>query len=102
MDAGKRARACVDDYLGEGVIAFPELPEMLVHYGVPGNEAVSASVAILGEYLAAGRITLHRGRASDEDFPEVVGDEAKRLIGQHSAYRYGEGDEVRAWFVVPA
>lgn len=102
MDAVERARRCVDDFLGEGPIAFPELLEALVRDGVPDREAVSAAKLTLGDYFAAERIAIHRGRALDEDLLDVTGDEARRMIADQSAYQYGDGDEVRAWFSVPA
>lgn len=75
---------------------------MLVNDGVPDDVAVSAAESALNDYLLAGRIEVHRGRALDEDLPVVSVDEARRIVADQDAYRYGEGDELRAWFSVPA
>jgi hypothetical protein len=101
MDALPEARRIVDDHIGEGPIALPELKESLERrVGLAPEQAVDTALAVLREYLRAGRIQVYRGRYLDD--PAVVADaEAHRLLEQRSAYVYGDGDEIRTWFSVP-
>ncbi len=102
MDALEQARAVVDDYLGEGQIAFPELPELLsLHAGVTEEIAVRLAQTALREYFESSRITIHLARAMDDDLSEVTRAEAISVIQDPTRYRYGDGDEIRAWFIVP-
>jgi hypothetical protein len=43
-------------------------------------------------------LSVHRGRALDDELAQVSDAEAERLISDAAAYRYGNGDEVRVWF----
>ncbi len=93
------ARAAVEDVAGEGPIAFPELTDSLSP--LPGiDEADAAALArnVLREHLRAGRLRIHRGRALDEDLPRQGAAAAASLVEDEGSYRYGDGDEVRAWF----
>jgi hypothetical protein len=99
VDDLHRARTVVEDHCGEGPIAFPELEESLRRgLSVPNAAAVELARAVLKEFLSAGRIRIHRGRALDPELPEATVEEARHLIEDRAAYHYGDGDEARAWF----
>lgn len=89
----------MEDYAGEGPIALPELRESLERAGwLDSAEATELAVSVLGEYLAADRIHVYRGRALDGDLPMMTEAEARHRLEQRADYVYGDGDEVRTWF----
>jgi len=97
----ERARAIVDDYAGEGPIALPELRELLERAeDLASDDATELAASVLGAYLAAGRIQVHRGRALDADLPVIADSEARERLEERSAYAYGDGDEIRTWFSI--
>ena len=99
MERLLEARTAVEDVAGEGPIAFAELHDSLTRLPhISDADAVQLAQAVLREYWHAGRLTIHRGRAVDDELPQVSGAEAARMIEDASAYRYGDGDELRAWF----
>jgi hypothetical protein len=99
VDDLQTARTGVEDYCGEGPIAFPELEESL-RRGLSVSKAAAVELArtTLREFLSAGRIRIHSGRALDPEVPEATAQEARDLIEDRAAYQYGDGDETRAWF----
>lgn len=52
--------------------------------------------------MIGGELVIHEGRALDSELPVVTAVRAKQLLLDRDAYRYGDGDEVRAWFSLPA
>lgn len=94
--------AIVLDYLGEGPIAFPELQESIAQAGVAEDDAaIDLAQRALLELRDRGELVIHEGRV-DSELPVVTAVRAKQLLLDRDAYRYGDGDEVRAWFSVPA
>jgi hypothetical protein len=95
--------AIVLDYLGEGPIAFPELQENIAQAGIAeGDAAIDLAQRALLALRDRGELVIHEGRAYDSELPMVTTVRAKQLLLDHETYRYGDGDEVRAWFSVPA
>lgn len=94
------ARVIVDDYSGEGPIAFPELLESLRQRVFPDDLDADLAIAreVLLEYLTAGRVRVHLGPALGSDLPVVDDRTARQLVEDRAKYVYGDGDEVRAWF----
>jgi hypothetical protein len=98
-DYAATARLLVDDYLGEGVIAFPELVESLNgrDLELPADAAASIAKLVLSEYFSSGRLRIHYGPIGAER--EVAQEKARTLIEDPRCYRYaGDGIEARAWF----
>ena len=95
--------AIVLDYRGEGPIAFPELQESIAKASVAEDEpAIDLAQRALLELRDRGELVIHEGRALDLELPVATAVRAKQLLLDREAYRYGDGDEVRAWFSVPA
>lgn len=93
------ARGHIDDYCGEGVIAFPELTESVSRSGdVSEGAAAIAAQTALTSHFASGKIQVFLGRVSSFDTAEVTGAEAEAVLSDISHFAYGDGDEVRAWF----
>ena len=93
------ARMIVDEYAVERPIAFPELLESLSRRVFPLSRDTDLELArrVLREYLGQGRITIHMGRALDDDLPPVDGKTAASLVEDLARYEYGDGDEIRSW-----
>jgi hypothetical protein len=99
VDDLQTARTVVEDYCGEGPIAFPELEETFRrNLSLSSPAAVELARVVLREFLSVGRVRIHIGRALDPDLPEAPTQEARNLIEDPDAYQYGDGDETRAWF----
>lgn len=90
----------VEDYAGEGPIAFPELLESLSQrvFRLDRDADLELARQVLREYLGQGRINVHIGRALDDDLPVVDRKTALSLVEDLARYEYGDGDEIRSWF----
>lgn len=101
VDPLEQAHAVVASYAGEGLIAFPE-PVELMHpdAGVTEEIAIQLAQKILRDHAESDQITVYLGRVGNED--EVSRAEAISIIEDPSWFRYGDGGEMRAFFVVPA
>lgn len=101
MTAEARVLDAIEDYCGEGLIAFPEARETCEHLGVNSDEAVGQARAALRSILNDGRLRLYEGMALDPDPQEANRNRVEELLGSDGSFFYGPtGEEMRAFFTV--
>jgi len=101
MIAEGRVLAAIEDYCGEGLIAFPEARETCEHLGVESAAAVRQAKAALRSIHEDGRLRIYEGTALDPSPEEADGDRAEELLGSDGSFFYGPtGEEIRAYFAV--
>jgi hypothetical protein len=105
VDARARqiADEIVGDYYGEGPIAFPELIETLLQrVTLESASAVEVVQSALISRYRAGTISIRLGPALADELGFADGSVALKALADDRFYRYGDGEEVRAWFQIPA